>query len=80
VSDENKPTITFNDTQYLVEDLSERAQSLVGLVQSVRQEVGELQQKLTILQGAELKFAEEIESELRAAALDDAPQEELELD
>lgn len=80
MSDEDKETLTFNDTEYLVEDLSERAQALVGLVRNVRQEIGELQYRLTVLQSAELKFAEEIQNELRSEALDDTSQEELELD
>ena len=38
MSEENKPTVTYQDTEYNIEDLPERARQLVDLVQSVRSE------------------------------------------
>ena len=64
MSEDSKATVTFKDTEYNVEDLNNRAQQLVGLVQSVRGEAQGLQDRLNILQAAELKFSEELEGEL----------------
>ena len=64
MSEDSKPTVTFKDTQYNIEDLSERAQQLVDLVQNVRAEATNLQARLNILQAAEIKFSEELQGEL----------------
>jgi|TARA_R100000388_G_scaffold87448_1_gene67384 hypothetical protein len=64
MSEDSKATVTFKDTEYNVEDLNNRAQQLVGLVQAVRGEAQGLQDRLNILQAAELKFSEELEGEL----------------
>ena len=64
MSEDSKATVTFKDTEYNVEDLNNRAQQLVGLVQAVRGEAQGLQDRLYILQAAELKFSEELEGEL----------------
>ena len=64
MSEDSKATVTFKDTEYNVKDLNNRAQQLVGLVQAVRGEAQGLQDRLNILQAAELKFSEELEGEL----------------
>ena len=64
MSEDSKGTVTFKDTEYNVKDLNNRAQQLVGLVQAVRGEAQGLQDRLNILQAAELKFSEELEGEL----------------
>ena len=74
---ESKNTVTYKDTEYAVEDLSDRAQQLVGLVQMVREEAGGLQARLAILQGAEVKFSEELEGEFDGMV--DEPDDQLEL-
>ncbi len=76
---ESKNTVTYKDTEYAVEDLSDRAQQLVGLVQMVREEAGGLQARLAILQGAEVKFSEELEGEFDSMADETDAQMELEL-
>ena len=64
MSEDSKATVTFKDTEYNIEDLNSRAQQLVGLVQYVRGEAQGLQDRLNILQAAEIKFSEELEGEL----------------
>ena len=76
MTEENKPTVTFKDTQYNIEDLSERAQQLVDLVQSVRAEATNLQARLNILQAAEIKFSEELQGELAEEGSDVEEEEE----
>ncbi len=76
---EAKNTVTYKDVEYNVSDLSERAQQLVGLVQMVREEAGGLQARLAILQGAEVKFSEELEVEFDGMSDKPDAQEELEL-
>jgi hypothetical protein len=75
---EAKNTVTYKDVEYNVSDLSDRAQQLVGLVQMVREEAGGLQARLAILQGAEVKFSEELEGEFDGMA--DEPDDQLELE
>ena len=77
MAEEKKDTVTYKDTEYNLEDLSDRAQQLVNLVQSVRAEASGLQARLNILQAAEIKFTEELEAEFAVEEPD--PQEELEL-
>jgi|TARA_S200002703_G_scaffold37503_1_gene32798 hypothetical protein len=76
---ESKNTVTYKDVEYNVSDLSDRAQQLVGLVQMVREEAGGLQARLAILQGAEVKFSEELEGEFDSMADEPDAQMELEL-
>jgi len=75
---EAKNTVTYKDVEYNVSDLSDRAQQLVGLVQMVREEAGGLQARLAILQGAEVKFSEELEGEFNGMV--DEPDDQLELE
>ncbi len=60
---EEKNTVTYNDTEYNVSDLSERGQQLVSLVRVVREEASGLNARLSILQGAEVTFSQELEKE-----------------
>ena len=75
---EAKNTVAYKDVEYNVSDLSDRAQQLVGLVQMVREEAGGLQARLAILQGAEVKFSEELEGEFDGMV--DEPDDQLELE
>jgi hypothetical protein len=75
---EAKNTVTYKDVEYNVSDLSDRAQQLVGLVQMVREEAGGLQARLAILQGAEVKFSEELEGEFDGMV--DEPDDQVELE
>lgn len=69
MSEEN--TITFNDVEYNVDDLGERAQRLVALVIGIRDEAATIQKRLNILQAAEIKLTEELNGELESPQEDD---------
>jgi hypothetical protein len=59
---EEKPnTVTYEDKEYNVSELSERGQVLVGFVRSVREEAAGLQSRLAVLQAAEITFSKELE-------------------
>ena len=73
MSDEVKSTVTFEDKEYNVSDLSDRGQALVGLIRTVREEASELQSRLAVLQAAEITFSKEL-----AEVLTEPEQEELE--
>ena len=66
MSEENKGTVTYEDTEYDVADLPERGQALVGLVSSVREEASSLQARLAVLQAAEITLSKELEEILNA--------------
>ena len=66
MSEESKGTVTYEDTEYVVDDLPERGQALVGLVASVREEASGLQARLAVLQAAEITFSKELEEILNA--------------
>lgn len=64
MSEEVKNTVTFEDKEYNVSDLSDRGQSLVGLIRTVREESSGLQARLAVLQAAEITFSKELEEVL----------------
>ena len=66
MSEEVKNTLTFEDKEYNVAELPERAQVLVGFVRSVREEASSLQSRLAVLQAAEITFSKELEEILNA--------------
>ena len=66
MSEEPKNTVTFQDTEYNVEELPERGQILVGLVRTVREEAASLQSRLAVLHAAEITFSKELEEILSA--------------
>ena len=70
MTEENKQTVTVDGSEYSLDDLSETAQSIVGHVIAIRQEVGEVRHRLVTLQAAELQLSSELSS-----ALKDAPAE-----
>jgi len=72
MTEENPNTVTFEDKEYNVSDLSVRGQSLVGLIRTVREESSGLQSRLTVLQAAEITFSKELEE-----VLNEPVQEEL---
>jgi hypothetical protein len=73
MTEENTNTVTYEGKEYNVADLSERGQSLVGLVRSVREESAGLQTRLAVLQAAEITFSKELEG-----IFNEPDQEELE--
>jgi hypothetical protein len=73
MTEETTNTVTFEDKEYNVADLSERGQSLVGLIRSVREESAGLQTRLAVLQAAEITFSKELEG-----VFNEPDQEELE--
>ncbi len=66
MSDKPTTTLTFEDKEYNISDLSERAQVLVGFVREVREESSVLQKRLTVLQAAQVTFSKELEEILTA--------------
>jgi hypothetical protein len=66
LSDKPTTTLTFEDKEYNISDLSERAQVLVGFVREVREESSVLQKRLTVLQAAQVTFSKELEEILTA--------------
>lgn len=66
MSEESKNTLTFEDKEYDIAELPERAQILVGFVRSVREESAGLQSRLAVLQAAEITFSKELEEILNA--------------
>jgi len=66
LSDKPTTTLTFEDKEYNLSDLSERAQVLVGFVREVREESSVLQKRLTVLQAAQVTFSKELEEILTA--------------
>jgi hypothetical protein len=73
MSEEVENTVSFEDKEYNVSDLSDRGQSLVGLIRTVREEASGLQARLAVLQAAEITFSKEL-----AEVLTEPEQEELE--
>jgi ABC-type proline/glycine betaine transport system ATPase subunit len=72
MTEENPNTVTYEDKEYNVAELSERGQVLVGFVRSVREEAAGLQSRLAVLQAAEITFSKELEE-----ILNEPEQEEL---
>ena len=73
MTEETTNTVTFEDKEYNVADLSERGQALVGLIRSVREESAGLQTRLAVLQAAEITFSKELDG-----VFNEPDQEELE--
>ncbi len=73
MSEEVENTVSFEDKEYNVSDLSDRGQSLVGLIRTVREEASGLQSRLAVLQAAEITLSKEL-----AEVLTEPEQEELE--
>lgn len=72
MTEESPNTVTYEDKEYNVSELSERGQVLVGFVRSVREEAAGLQSRLAVLQAAEITFSKELEE-----ILNEPVQEEL---
>lgn len=66
MSEEATNTLTFEDKEYNVADLPEKAQVLVGFVREVRDEGAALKKRLAVLQAAEITFSKELEEILNA--------------
>ena len=72
MTEESPNTVTYEDKEYNVSELSERGQVLVVFVRSVREEAAGLQSRLAVLQAAEITFSKELEE-----ILNEPVQEEL---
>jgi hypothetical protein len=65
MTEEKSNTVTYEEKEYNVSELSERGQVLVGFVRSVREEAAGLQSRLAVLQAAEITFSKELEEILK---------------
>ena len=72
MTEESPNTVTYENKEYNVSELSERGQVLVGFVRSVREEAAGLKSRLAVLQAAEITFSKELEE-----ILNEPVQEEL---
>lgn len=72
MTEESPNTVTYEDKEYNVSELSEHGQVLVGFVRSVREEAAGLKSRLAVLQAAEITFSKELEE-----ILNEPVQEEL---
>lgn len=57
-------TLTFNDKEYLLSELSDQSKILVNHLQSLNVQVGEARMKLDQLEAAKTTFANMLETEL----------------
>lgn len=64
MTEESPNTVTYENKEYNVSELSERGQVLVGFVRSVREEAAGLKSRLAVLQAAEITFSKELEEML----------------
>lgn len=65
---EDKPTLTFNDTNYVIEDLSEEQKYLVGQIQNLQAQESEhkvkLDQVMTAIDGFKTRLQSALENAL----------------
>ena len=63
---EEKPTLVFEDNSYVIEDLSEKAQYLVGQLQDLAQQANATRGRLDQIEVARTGFTEMLREELVA--------------
>ena len=61
---EQKPTLNFNDKDYLIEDLSEAAKVMVANLQDISRKSSEARMQLDQLEAARIHFSQMLEAEL----------------
>ena len=61
---EQKPTLNFNDKDYLIEDLSEAAKVMVANLQDISRKSSEARMQLDQLEAARIHFTQMLEAEL----------------
>ena len=66
VQTEEKPTLVFEDNNYVIEDLSEKAQYLVGLLQDLAQQGSATRARLDQIEVARQGFTDMLREELAA--------------
>jgi hypothetical protein len=66
VQTEEKPTLVFEDNNYVIEDLSEKAQYLVGQLQDLAQQANATRARLDQVEVARTGFTDMLREELAA--------------
>ena len=66
VQTEEKPTLVFEDNNYVIEDLSEKAQYLVGQLQDLAQQGTATRARLDQIEVARVGFTDMLREELSA--------------
>lgn len=64
---QEKPTLVFDDNNYVIEDLSEKAQYLVGQLQDLAQQANASRARLDQIEVARSGFTEMLREELAEA-------------
>ena len=67
VQTEEKPTLVFEDNNYVIEDLSEKAQYLVGQLQDLAQQGSATRARLDQIEVARQGFTDMLREELAEA-------------
>ena len=67
VQTEEKPTLVFEDNNYVIEDLSEKAQYLVGQLQDLAQQGSATRARLDQIEVARQGFTDMLREELSEA-------------
>ena len=67
VQTEEKPTLVFEDNNYVIEDLSEKAQYLVGQLQDLAQQGSATRARLDQIEVARTGFTDMLREELAEA-------------
>lgn len=63
---QEKPTLVFDDNNYVIEDLSEKAQYLVGQLQDLAQQGNSTRARLDQIEVARVGFTDMLREELAA--------------
>ena len=63
---QEKPTLVFDDNNYVIEDLSEKAQYIVGQLQDLAQQGNSTRARLDQIEVARAGFTEMLREELAA--------------
>jgi len=66
VQTQEKPTLVFEDNNYVIEDLSEKAQYLVGQLQDLAQQANATRARLDQVEVARTGFTDMLREELAA--------------
>jgi DNA invertase Pin-like site-specific DNA recombinase len=61
---EQKPTLNFNDKEYLIENLSESARIMVANLQDIARKSSDARMQLDQLEAARVHFTQMLEAEL----------------
>lgn len=61
---EQKPTLNFNEKDYLIEDLSEQAKLMVANLQDISRKLAEARMQTDQLEAARVHFTQMLEAEL----------------